>query len=123
MPRTARLGRLAAGTLVVGVLLSGCGGPDEPDTSAVDAFCAAAARLDRASGDWRAARAAARAWREVGLPDDAPANVRRGFALGTRLIIQARNDKQVDRSVRRLSPAQHDDLKAVDGYLQDTCSS
>ncbi|HET9499923.1 MAG TPA: hypothetical protein VFO98_06655 [Marmoricola sp.] len=113
--------RLLASLLVACVLLTGCGDESKPDSA--DAFCAAAAKLDSASGNWHASQVAARAWREVGLPDDAPANVRRGFGLGLRLIVTTRSQKQLDHRVRLLSPIQHDDLKAVDGYVAETCPS
>lgn len=111
---------LVALMLLAGVLLAGCGNGE--DAAAKDPFCAAAAKVDAAKG-WHRAQAAAREWRNVGLPDDAPANVRRGFGLGIRLIVSSKGQKQVDVRVRRLTPGQHDDLNAVDDYVADTCPS
>ena len=117
----------AAGAIVLAttLLVSGCGGNAQPGAlptnASVHEFCAAATALDRAGDDWGKAQKAARAWQRVGVPGQAPADIRRGVDLGLRLILRAKKEKQIARLVRHLRPAQQDDLNAVDGYISRTC--
>jgi hypothetical protein len=123
---------LVAVTLLVALALTSCGDDAESDTadnpgadlpeSSQSAFCEAFRTVEQTRGqtgaddDMAELHAAVEEMREVGMPGDASAEVRDGFAIYLDAMAEADSMEEFNQAGTTLTPAERERYQAFEAY-------
>jgi len=111
----------AAIAVMVGALMSACGGLPE-DASGFE-FCQAA-KIDQKGfvpGEWDKAEDMAEKLEEVGTPEDIPENARAGAEIMLDLVDDSSDISEFTASAKDLDGGDQDKLIAYLDYVKKTC--
>jgi hypothetical protein len=117
MIRPVRARGTAAACLAMSVL-AGCGGI--PDDASVKDFCAQGEKFS-ASKTFATGKERAEALADTGTPKGIDADARKGFEELIDRVTSSEDGADFKKKADKLTDAEARHLRALDGYIKDTC--